>query len=171
MGLHDVRTRMAVIPQDSFVFSGSLAANLDPLGNSSREEILKTLNQVRFIETLPSDFLSSQPKPNVANQRKTREGKMDINMHQFETQETNYFQASNKSTFSDERVLDFEVEDGGKNLSLGQKQLICIARALIKKPQILLMDEATSNIDEYTDNIIQNVIKQQFRDSTISRLF
>ena len=96
---------------------------------------------------------------------------MDINMHQFETQETNYFQASNKSTFSDERVLDFEVEDGGKNLSLGQKQLICIARALIKKPQILLMDEATSNIDEYTDNIIQNVIKQQFRDSTISRLF
>ena len=69
------------------------------------------------------------------------------------------------------KLLDWNIEDGGSNLSVGQKQLICIARALIKKPQILLMDEATSNIDEYTDSLIQTVIQKQFRDTTVGKVW
>lgn len=66
-------------------------------------------------------------------------------------------------------LLNYQIEEGGKNLSMGQKQLICIARALIKQPKILLMDEATSNIDQMTDQIIQRIIKEQLNDTTISR--
>ena len=70
-----------------------------------------------------------------------------------------------------EDLLNYQIEEGGKNLSMGQKQLICIARALIQKPKILLMDEATSNIDQMTDQLIQKIIKEKFDNTTISRLF
>ena len=59
------------------------------------------------------------------------------------------------------------IEGGGNNLSVGQRQLICLARAFCERPKILLMDEATANIDEKTDKDIQNLIKTQFRDTTI----
>ena len=51
--------------------------------------------------------------------------------------------------------------------SIGQKQLLCICRALLKQSKIILLDEATSNIDQETDKIIQNVIKKKFKYSTI----
>lgn len=68
---------------------------------------------------------------------------------------------------SDEDKLNFEIEEGGKNLSIGQKQLLCIARAIARVPKILMMDEATSNIDPTTDLKIQEIIKKEFRSSTI----
>jgi len=64
-------------------------------------------------------------------------------------------------------VLNLKIEKNGNNLSLGQKQLVCIARAIISKPKILLMDEATANIDEQTDQIIQDVIAREFIDTTV----
>lgn len=66
-----------------------------------------------------------------------------------------------------ELILNMEIKPNGSNLSQGQRQLICIARAIITKPKILLMDEATANIDETTDLLIQEVIKREFMDSTV----
>lgn len=59
------------------------------------------------------------------------------------------------------KKLDIKVDGGGSNFSLGQRQLICIARAIIKKPKVLLMDEATASIDEMTDKLIQYMIKKE----------
>ena len=64
-------------------------------------------------------------------------------------------------------VLDYKIEQRGANLSLGQRQLVCIARALVCKPKILLMDEATASIDQKTDRVIQNVIKHQMDGVTV----
>ena len=63
--------------------------------------------------------------------------------------------------------LDHEVEEKGDNLSGGTVQLLCLARVLLKKPKVILMDEATSSVDQETDNIVQRTIRSQFNDSTL----
>ena len=67
----------------------------------------------------------------------------------------------------DETGLDQKIEDGGKNLSSGEKQLICICRAILRKNKIVLMDEATANIDIKTEQIIQKLIQEEFVESTV----
>jgi len=67
----------------------------------------------------------------------------------------------------DEKGLEQKIEDGGKNLSSGEKQLICILRAILRKNKIVLMDEATANIDIKTEQIIQKLIHEEFVDSTV----
>jgi ATP-binding cassette, subfamily C (CFTR/MRP), member 1 len=63
--------------------------------------------------------------------------------------------------------LDEIVGDEGLNFSLGQRQLLAMARALLRKPQIIVMDEATSSIDFETDEKIQHTIRKQFRGATL----
>uniref|UniRef100_A0A7S3N7W1 ABC transporter domain-containing protein n=1 Tax=Euplotes harpa TaxID=151035 RepID=A0A7S3N7W1_9SPIT len=67
----------------------------------------------------------------------------------------------------DEKGLNQEIEEHGQNLSSGEKQLLCICRAILKKNKIVLMDEATANIDIKTEQIIQKLIKEKFEEATV----
>ena len=62
--------------------------------------------------------------------------------------------------------LEATVEDGGQNWSTGQRQLICLARAVLRNPRILAIDEATANIDLETDAVVQSSIRTKFKDAT-----
>ncbi|XP_026203748.1 multidrug resistance-associated protein 1 isoform X1 [Anabas testudineus] len=121
LGLHELRSRITIIPQDPVVFSGSLRMNLDPFDSYSDDEVWRALEFSHL-----KNFVSSLPDK-----------------------------------------LNHECSEGGENLSVGQRQLLCLARALLRKTKILVLDEATAAVDMETDNLIQSTIRSQFEDCTI----
>ncbi|KAM3597276.1 uncharacterized protein V6R79_002334 [Siganus canaliculatus] len=121
LGLHDLRSRITIIPQDPVLFSGSLRMNLDPFDSFSDDEVWRALEYSHL-----KSFVSGLPSK-----------------------------------------LSHECSEGGENFSVGQRQLLCLARALLRKTKILILDEATAAVDMETDHLIQSTIRSQFDDCTV----
>ncbi|KAK0586507.1 hypothetical protein LWI29_008156 [Acer saccharum] len=121
IGLHDLRLKLGIIPQDPTLFSGSVRYNLDPLSQYTDQEIWEVLDKCQLREVI----------------QEKQEG------------------------------LNSLVVQDGANWSMGQRQLFGLGRVLLKKPRILVLDEATASIDNATDAVLQKTIRTEFANSTV----
>ena len=74
---------------------------------------------------------------------------------------------SHNKGINSSRGLMYKIKEFGNNLSLGEKQLICFARAILKRSKIIFLDEATASLDQRTEDIIQKSIDKHFKECTV----
>jgi ATP-binding cassette, subfamily C (CFTR/MRP), member 1 len=121
--LFTLRSRLAIVPQEPILFTGSIRSNLDPFDMVSDETIWGALNQVKL-----ADHVAAMPG----------------------------------ATLSEKLVAE-----KGSNFSVGQKQLLCMARALLRQTKILVLDECTANVDHETDALIQDTVRNELQNITV----
>ncbi|KAF3929102.1 hypothetical protein ABW20_dc0107408 [Dactylellina cionopaga] len=156
IGLQDLRSKLSIIPQDPTLFHGTVRSNLDPFGEHTDLELWDALRQSYLVT--PDEAADASPKSLSMDQIVNAE---EIGPSAQPAEGLPQQQKKEKIT------LDTTVIEEGLNFSLGQRQLMALARALVRGSRIIVCDEATSSVDEETDRKIQKTMAEGFGTSTV----
>ena len=151
--LQQLRRNITIIPQDPTLFTGTLRFNIDPEGKSTDKEIVDLLFKAGLSHLATRGAVSSKSDKELT----TKDGSSSSDRESSSRPEN--IQASD--------LLNLYIQEGGENLSSGERSLICICRAVLRKNKIVILDEATANIDLATEQKIQELIKNEFKNCTV----
>ena len=166
--INQVREKITVIAQDPTLFTGTLRFNVDPFREHSNAAIEQLLLRAGL-----SDLLNREPEQAAGlAQSKDSDNKKE---RKYSTEASEMLPSADLNTSKRERQekkkknkgIYFKITEGGANLSAGERQLICICRAILRKNKVVVLDEATANIDIVTEQKIQQLIEQEFQESTV----
>ncbi|KAF5393181.1 hypothetical protein D9757_001344 [Collybiopsis confluens] len=141
IGLRDLRTKISMIPQEPILFSGTIRSNLDPFSQYDDAILWNALRRSYLVDSTTSETSSAEY---------LSDGELSD-------------EKANAQIITLDTVLAPEAE----NLSVGQRALLSIARALVKNSKVVIFDEATASVDYETDGNIQKTIAHEFKDKTI----
>ncbi|KZO91773.1 P-loop containing nucleoside triphosphate hydrolase protein [Calocera viscosa TUFC12733] len=149
LNLDDLRQNISLIPQEPLLFSGTTRSNLDPFDTHDDAELNAALNSSGIMESMRPSRLQSRTASAVA---------LD-----------SMADGSAPGSPGGEKLISLEtqVAEGGQNFSQGQRQILALARAIVRRCKILLLDEATASVDRDTDERIQASLQVEFGDCTI----
>lgn len=160
IGLKDLRSRMAILPQDPLLFSGTLRSNLDPFDQYDDGRLWDALKRAFLVSDnavgggSAGGSAAASRRPSAGDALAGPDGAVPSTLQQV---------LPTSSRFT----LDTVIEEEGNNLSVGERSLVSLARALVKDSQIILLDEATASVDVETDAKIQETIRREFKHKTL----
>lgn len=163
LDIADLREQITMIPQDPIMFSGTLRYNLDPFDESTDERItdlIKKAGLEYLLEGVSKQELKEKHEKELKNKLsgKAEEDESSSSETKNEEKEDKKEDEKKDEKAEDEeedgKGLKFKVQEEGKNLSVGERQLICIIRAILRCNKIVILDEATANIDVVTEQAI-----------------